>query len=241
MSVSRVSADEIDELIQGQFAPKLAGSGFTQVKPRRWIRSTKAPIREIVQVVALKGASYIPVWGVSVDFIPHRAGRRFAWHRTERSALFDLRVDPLDWPDEEAAERFKFGRFAGRGAVGRGQFGTRSPSRAIKRSAAATVRASATWFDRIDGLGSLRQLFEEAQARPVHRFSFDGYVQHRLAYAFVLAALGETERGDEELAAWLELHGQGLLESAVHDLGERHRTAKSASASLLRPGCGRHQ
>lgn len=52
----------------------------------------------------MKGASYVPIWGISLDFVPHVAGNRLAWHRTDKSARMDLVYDPVDF-DERWQER----------------------------------------------------------------------------------------------------------------------------------------
>ena len=41
----------------------------------------------------LKGGVAAPAWGFSLDFVPHLAGGKIKWHRTEKSALFDVFID----------------------------------------------------------------------------------------------------------------------------------------------------
>jgi hypothetical protein len=62
---------------------------------------------------------------------------------------------------------------------------------------------------RISDVSSLVPLYEEAEQQQVVRFGFDNYVQHRLAFAFVLAKVGDLSRAHSELDRWCQLHIQG--------------------------------
>ena len=47
----------MDAVVAECFGPLLEREGFAPAKPRKWVRSTKRPIREIFEVQALKGAA----------------------------------------------------------------------------------------------------------------------------------------------------------------------------------------
>lgn len=42
----------------------------------------------------LKGGVFVPIWGVSLDFVPHLSGKKVAWHRSNKSAMLDLCFHP---------------------------------------------------------------------------------------------------------------------------------------------------
>ena len=92
-----VSANEMDDIFDETLGDALDEHGFEQVAPRKWVRSTKAPIRDLVHILAMKGASFVPCWGFSLDFVPHISGSSIRWHRTAKSSMFDLRYDPVDY------------------------------------------------------------------------------------------------------------------------------------------------
>jgi hypothetical protein len=79
-------------------------------------------------------------------------------------------------------------------------------------------------LDAIEDLPTLTNAFEREESRPGGQFGFDNFVQHRLAYAFALARLGQEARATEEFERWVGSH---VVESEV---GERLREALSATA-----------
>lgn len=70
----------------------LGPQGFVNVRPMRWVNSSAAPIRRIFEYWQL-GSGLSPRWGYSFDAVPHLAGGKPKWHRTEKSALLDAFVD----------------------------------------------------------------------------------------------------------------------------------------------------
>lgn len=93
-----------------------------------------------------------------------------------------------------------------------GMSSERSVRRSIRRSASRTVELSNRWFARITDVPSLLPLYAEAIDRPFERFGFDNLVQHRLSYAFVLAATGHHLDAREQLDRWCDTHLRDLTE-----------------------------
>lgn len=106
-----VSASTVNEIVSSVTDPLLTSAGFHSLRTRRWVRSL-APVRHIFEIVPMKGASYVPTWGISLDFVPHISGGKLAWHRTEKSARMDLVYDPVDF-DASWRERACIGSFHG--------------------------------------------------------------------------------------------------------------------------------
>src|SRR5262249_20877004 len=84
------------------FGTQLESEGFVQSARRRWVRSVKAPIREVVQVNEATYWRYKPYWGLSLDWAPHVSGTSVKWHRTAKSARLDLWHDPERDPKESS-------------------------------------------------------------------------------------------------------------------------------------------
>ena len=66
-----IPAAELTETVERTLGAALHAMGFATVAPRRWVFSTRAPVRDVVELQALKGACYAPAWGLSLDFVPH--------------------------------------------------------------------------------------------------------------------------------------------------------------------------
>jgi hypothetical protein len=84
---------ERDDIIAGYLNAPLLALGFEQVAPRRWVDGSAAPVRRVFAMQLLKGAAVKPQWGFSLDFVPHLSGDRICWHRSNRTAQFDVVVE----------------------------------------------------------------------------------------------------------------------------------------------------
>jgi hypothetical protein len=151
--------------------------GFEQAKDLKWVRSAKGPIREIVELYSLKGASVAPCWGLSLDFVPHVAGGRVRWHRTAKSSMLDLVWDPLDFA---GLTGWTLSRFTAAAEL----------PQVTKAFAGKVCRAALADLARAAQVSDLPTLYREWAARPCVRFSALNYHQATLGEAFVLAKLG---------------------------------------------------
>ena len=212
--------ERIDEWFHIAYGYELKGQDFERVGKRRWVRSTKAPVREGVQVNAVKGYSFCPVWFVSLDPVPHVTSTgQVKWHRTAQSARPDLLIDPLDEPSAYDIDRL----------VVSGMQTAADAKDAIKASTKAAVPAALGFFDRIGDLPSLVSLYEEIRARPLVRFGFDNYTQARLSYAFVLRAAGYEVLADQEFDLWTQRCGKDLPQATKDELRTHLRSIRRES------------
>ncbi|WP_157489200.1 hypothetical protein [Lysobacter sp. Root916] len=114
----------------------------------------------------MKGGAYLYIWGISLDYVPHLKGNELAWHRTNRSSMFDLRFDPVD----------HFKRY--------NDWYMRSFSEAedFRRQASAQLRKAwpmaVQFFERSQRVEQLPELFADQMSASTFRFWFKNYVQH---------------------------------------------------------------
>jgi len=184
-----VSAKDLDGIFAHSFGAALIANGFVQADHRKWVRSQKLPIRDVFCLTAMKGASYAPCWGFSLDFVPHLSGSSIRWHGTVKAAMCDLCYDPIDYTNnvEEWTVSGLFGRDAAK-------------SRA-EHLARKSLKLALPWFASVNEIQDLRRQFELAKERSESavRFGFYNYLQHPLAYAFVLAQVGQLSKAEAEL------------------------------------------
>jgi hypothetical protein len=176
------------------FGSRLLPLGFELSKPRRWVRGSKAPIREVFDVCALKGASYVPRWGFSLDFVPLMWTRPPRWKRTNKSTSFDLCIDPLDF----GLPTYEFHHLPGIEDV--------SVATLQRVAIGATNRAKAD-FDRVATLVDIVSLFNEMSRVTAKRFGLENYVQAHLAWGLTELTLGNRAAGEALVARACELHG----------------------------------
>jgi hypothetical protein len=175
---------DIAEAVGAAFDGPLRSIGFERVAPRRWVRSDRLPIRDLFVVGSLKSGMLTPLWGISLDFVPHISGRKAVrWHRTAQSADFDLRFDPVDVYERNtpAAEaRCVLPAAAEPTAI----------ADALKKVAHVVVPEAVAFWKPLRSGADLPSAFREKQQRKTVRFGFWNYIQEPLAEAFVHAALG---------------------------------------------------
>ncbi len=158
--------------------------GFKEQKPLCWLRSEDIPIRQVFRLLQWKGGIIAPSWGLSLDFVPHVSTHAVKWHRTEKSAGFDVIHDAND-----RALEMSF------------HYGTKDIiERAPEVLRQALARADIFWNSvrTIDELpGAFAALKQE---NGVH---FYRRTQHALACAFSLAKNGQREAGIKELEIFI--------------------------------------
>ena len=126
----QVKAEDVNLILQHQFASALERIGFQRSSRRRWWRSRVPEMRDLFEVTALKGATLSPRWGFSLDFAPHVTPAGVKWHRTAKSAIFDVVDDPIDTTRVEDLELSPLFMFTMHGSA------------RLKRTAVASAEAS---------------------------------------------------------------------------------------------------
>jgi hypothetical protein len=91
-----LGAAERDAIVASHLNPRLQALGFVQIASRRWVDGSTAPVRHVFEMQLLKGAAMKALWGFSLDFVPHLSGERVCWHRSNRTAMFDLYLELED-------------------------------------------------------------------------------------------------------------------------------------------------
>ena len=165
-------------------AATLLADGFQEVDNLKWVRSADQPVRQVLCFLQGKGGVLAPSWGVSLDFVPHVSGSTVKWHRTAKSAMLDLRLDPYD----RALEMSYY--------HGIKPIAARAPQ--VVPLAIAQARQFWNRCQRTDDLLDAVQWLKQYYA-PAGGLGFYNFVQHPLALAFVYARAGRTADAMAEL------------------------------------------
>jgi hypothetical protein len=173
----------------------LAPHGFVSTKPLHWLRSVDAPVRQMFAYVQLKGGAVAPQWGFSLDFVPHLSGKKIAWHRTEKSALFDAFVD-----GQGPKLNLSY------------MWGVSGLLENMQSRVSAALESAIAFWARGSSLEQVCSLVEELRVQPGSQF----YTQLPIASAMCFAICGREAEGRKELERYIE--GRGLIEKAVADL-----------------------
>ncbi len=166
---------EFDALLLETIEPPLLAAGFETSGKRRWVRSSSAPVRDVVQVVAMKGLTYGVMWGHSLDYAPRLVKGEVRWHRTARSADIDVPFPGFGPP--------------WRIPLWKGD----QPERLVREFGAQVEPDLLQWLEVPEGERSLLPKFEAATAE----LTWYGYWVN-VAFAATLVRLGERARAAEQ-------------------------------------------
>lgn len=183
------TVSDIEPHIETEFGSRLEPLGFQRLAQRRWVRSHKLPIRELFDISALKGGQYSPVWGFSSGLVPVVKGRRFRRQSTDKNAIMDLVIDPIDTTGNIPPQAFSF-------ITG---VDSEVPIRQIRSCAEHFVPLAVADFNRIHTITDFCQHFVERAGLQYRRFAFYMYVQHQLANCFVLILTGRRDEGQKRI------------------------------------------
>jgi len=187
---------EVGQQVAHALGERLSEHGLVAVggAKRRWARQNSPEILGLVELQSLK-SDFTAVWGLSLTFVPHlTTSGEIAWHRTPKSAAFDLSYQPFDYEPDLRPWAISC-------------FSTREELQVDSRLFASRVSESAARF--LEPQTSTRpvlEAFEAKRVRPYIRLGFDHYPQEMLAYAFVLARAGEEGWSKEALKRFAEQH-----------------------------------
>jgi hypothetical protein len=189
----------LNNIADAVYGTLLVAKGFVAVKPRMWVRSRLEFARDVFSLDAVKGASYVPSCGLSLNFAPHVQSGVLRWHRTAKSVISDLSL-PLPEPSSGLP-----------GAVDQRDFTlTRLGSAKFnedvaRRCAAGEIAAALAQFARISTLAELPEVFERERHRSEGRGGFVSFPQFHIGLAFTLARLNRLPEARLELAKSREM------------------------------------
>lgn len=176
-----VPADRARELIGAALQPVVAD--FEHVRGLRWAKPLSPGIRAVVDVWSIKGGQFDITYGVCCDWVPHRQGDTYRWHRTLKQTRLDLWVDHFTVDAEP-----------------RQWISTLDGERQLQRQAAKAVRQTAkqavAWWTTV---GSETGVLAEAYRQASNAFEIHD-PGARFVAAFTHARLGDLSAAQRELA-----------------------------------------
>ena len=179
----RVNARQLDKIVLRVFGPSLAEIGFTHIHRRLWVRSIKAPIREVIRLETTS-----PYWGFSLDYAPHvwySDNSRVEWHNREATVRFDLAYSPGYNQDRKMWWEID------------DWHGLEKSQQSAQQWLYPTLTSAQAVFNEVQSVEDMLPLFE---AKIGHPHISENSIQCRLAYAFTFAWLGREINGREQLA-----------------------------------------
>jgi len=145
-----MEAAEFNAAVGEIFTCRLAARGFESFKGRKWVNSDFGEIRKLFTLHSGRGVQLWPKWGFSFDFAPHiGAGEKVKWHRTPKSALYDLSYDPIDYT--RTVREWDITRYGKKTEI----------IRTAEQVADRAVAEAEGFWGRVSNLNDVADLFEE--------------------------------------------------------------------------------
>jgi hypothetical protein len=202
---SPIPADEVHTLL-GEIAEP-ARLGLEPIRRGLFGRQVGLDIIQLLAFRAYKGYSYGFVWGISLAFVPHEFERRVRFHRTPKSAKFDL--------FEQAHE--EFGRRGGNerdGAVPAGYGADVFRRDGTHAWEFVRPRIEEWWASTTAVEGVLGRAREQMTAAA----GFQHWPEPALVEAFALARLGRGDEARKALSNWLVRRGDDFRRTTPENL-----------------------
>jgi len=201
---------EVQDIVSPMVMSLLEPLGFESQKILHWVSSDNVPVRQIFSLRKRKGGIIAPAWGLSLDFVPHLSGNKLRWHRTKKSAIFDLTVDARD-------REFDINYIRG--------------PEEIRHNAPAVLseainRAKAFW-GKSDSIEKLPEAFELVRKHlSTGGLGFYNYTQHPIAHSLVLAKNSRSREAETEMNIYIER--MRVTEETQRKLWEEFKSALAA-------------
>jgi hypothetical protein len=186
MEVDILSAADRDSIVDDHMRDYLESVGLSRIAPRRWIDGTVPPARRLFEFQLLKGAGLKACWGFSLDFVPHIAGGRVTWHRSDKAAKLDVIVDPRMLPQPSFL------------------WGANKLKEDLAAMAPAAVAAAKRDWQRGTTYEGMLQIIRDIRDQHTNCFDYHNYTQLPLAFAYLAAKVGEPEAAKQELDQYIK-------------------------------------
>jgi hypothetical protein len=190
--------------------------GFDLLKKRTWAKQVVPGIVQLFSLRATKGGGFVFIWGVSLGFVPHEWESKPKFHRTLKSARYDLFEDAAEFivHDPHSAE---LGQYVVEGIRGEEVF-----KKTMNRTWGKLCPYLLTWFNET---ATLTGVLAKAENQVSHHWkSFCHFPDPRLVVAFCLAKLGRMEEARHALKLLIsdqsEEYGNSLLAEALESARE---------------------
>ncbi len=208
------------ELTRAQVAPiftrvtRLPEAGFSEVRPGWWARPVGTETFQVLHFLRNpRGFDYRFRWGISLPWVPRVAGAKLRWHRTLKSAEFDLWEQPFDLLIGTATSWQEADAFFPDRSLGESCF--EEDLVACWSRLGATIES--WWSSATDP----RDILAKAQEQVIRIWEGPRHAPDPLlVVAFTLAHLGMVAEGKDQLMSAFEYEADGLLlERALEHVG----------------------
>jgi len=196
-----LSADDFYAPIDSLVDQRLAARGFVKTKRATWVGEDCQSGRPMFVIRHYKGKVSAPVWGYSLNYVPHfnNSGTKLYWHRTIKSARLD--VSPFDDLERESDLNW----FAS----------PEDHSMVVDRDLAGALDRVNIFFESYRSTNDLLALFDRLRSYKGKGPGYWNYTNLPLAHSFTLRVTGDVEGGRRILNEFVrrsEISGSALSE-----------------------------
>lgn len=209
------------ETVYAIFKEVVAPPGFGLLKGGTLAQRIDDNVTHLIVLGHYKGGMYGLQWGVSLTFVPHTWENDLRWHRTPKSARFDLWEHLFDLPDS-----LNLAKQPLNSSIPSSLHGPKLFENNLRREWESLRSTIAAWLEQVrDTSGVLARSSEQMKRKwtgPHH------WPPPSLVHAFTLARVGRSREASLELNA--------LIDKEISDPNQLLRSALDrVSAASTRP------
>lgn len=212
LPVDEMTVAQLHDVLAPLVEANPALQAFETVNELMWVDNSRPPVRPVLAFQKMKGGVLWPMYGLSIDFVPVVAGKRAVMRKGQKSAKFDIRIDPRDHLFDISF-----------------MWGAAAALQDIKQTLPVVLERALPFWLQHQTVFSLSDAirFEEAHTTAIPGLGIENYVQAGFARPYLLAATGHTERATELWKVQMD-------SSALDEIGKKK--ANSQFEQIMRGG-----
>jgi len=181
-----LSAAERDAILAAHLRERLPAFGLSEITARRWVDGSQPPVRRMFEISLLKGAGIGAQWGFSLDFVPHISGGRVRWHRSDKTAMLDVIVEPRGLPQPSFIH------------------GPARLTEGLRQLLPEAIHRAEESWRKGSTLEGMLDIIRDIRDRRSNGLGYENYTQLPLAYAYLSAKIGDVQTALQELEEYVK-------------------------------------
>jgi hypothetical protein len=165
-----LSIKDVDSALKDKIQSVFGKDNFFEVKNRKWLKKCSNNIYYVFEIQPLKGATYSPVWGISIGDLLIYQNKKLYNQSTEKQKNMNLLIDPIDESGKVPDYHYSF--FPA--------LNNEIPYNDINNCVLRSFELSKKDFEKVKTVDEFKVLFNYRKGLKYNRFSFFAYINHIL-------------------------------------------------------------
>jgi hypothetical protein len=161
---------DVDSVLKDKIQSVFGKDNFFEIKNRKWLKKCSDNIYYIFEIQPLKGATYSPIWGISIDDFLIYQNKKLHSQSTEKQKDMNLIIDPIDESGKVPNYCYRF----------LSTLDTEIPYNDIDNCIIKSFELSKKDFEKVKTVDEFKVLFNYRKGLKYNRVRFLMYINHIL-------------------------------------------------------------